>query len=387
MLVSEQINQIRKLLERIDSGTNVDAGNFYENPTNNYISKELANREWETFFCDTPQLVGLSGDLPEKYSFLTMKELGRPILAVRDGDGEFHAYVNSCRHRGVIVEEDERGTSRRFTCRFHRWTYDVNGSLVGLPKSDHFGQPETETLGLVELPSEERHGLLWVHPNPNGVIDLQELLTEELLVELETWNLDKLDYLGNDAYDVACNWKLAMDTFGETYHFSSLHENTLNNAFHGNVQCYDTFGNNHRMLLCRRDIDEMRKLPEDEWNITTAALPVYWLFPNVQLMPSKEGLYLVRAYPVPDNPGQHRSLISFYLRSEFSENAEMREVFTMISQGFAEVIRDEDYSVSASQQLTANSQSLDYVLFGRNEPALHHYHSTYERVLAKASEK
>jgi len=385
MLVSEQINQIKKLLERIDSGTNVDAGKFYENPTDNYINKELANREWETFFCNSPQLVGLSGDLPESNSFLTMKEFGTPILAIRDEDGEFHAYVNSCRHRGVIVEDNERGTARRFTCRFHGWTYDVNGTLVGLPKSDHFGQPETETLGLIELPSEERHGLLWVHPDPNGVIDLQELLTEELLVELETWDLHELDYLGNDTYDVACNWKLAMDTFGETYHFSSLHVNTLNNAFHGNVQCYDTFGNNHRMLLCRRDIDEMRKLPEAEWSITTAALPVYWLFPNVQLMPSKEGLYLVRAYPSLGDPGQHRSLISFYLRPEFSEDAEMKEVLTMISHGFGGVIRDEDYAVSASQQLTANSQSLDYVLFGRNEPALHHYHSTYERVLAKAN--
>ena len=220
-----------------------------------------------------------------------------------------------------------------------------------------------------------------MHPDPNGQIDLEHLLTPQLLLELKTWNLQELDCLGNDTYDVACNWKLAMDTFGETYHFSSLHETTLYNAFHGNVQCYDRFGNNHRMLLCRRDIDEMRRLPEAEWEITTAALPVYWLFPNVQLMPSKEGLYLVRAYPDPDNPGKHRSLISFYLRTEFAANAEMREVFLMISEGLAGIIRDEDFAVGASQQITANSQALKTVIFGRNEPALHHYHSTYERVL------
>ena len=112
------------------------------------------------------------------------------------------------------------------------------------------------------------------------------MLTDNLIEELESWELHELEHLGNDSYDVACNWKLAMDTFGETYHFSSLHEMTLHNVFHGNVQCYDTFGNNHRMLLCRREIDEMRKLPECDWDITTAALPVYWLFPNVQLMPS-----------------------------------------------------------------------------------------------------
>ena len=239
-------------------------------------------------------------------------------------------------------------------------------------------------LGLLELPSLEKHGMLWVHPDPKGEINLQELLTQELLDELEVWNLDNLEFLGCDTYDIACNWKLAMDTFGETYHFSSLHETTLYNAFHGNVQCYDTFGNNHRMLLCRRDIDDMRELPENEWDITTAALPVYWLFPNVQLMPSKEGLYLLRAYPDPEQPGKHRSLISFYLRPEISANAEMRQVFTMISQVFGQVIRDEDYAVSARQQVTANSQTMEAVVFGHNEPALHHYHSTYRRVLKSA---
>ena len=380
----EQVRQIKKLLHRLDSGTNVDAGELFENPTNTYVDPILAEQEREVFFKKTPQLVGLSGDLPQRNSFLTVNDLGTPILATRDQDGTFRAFVNSCRHRGVIVEQRDRGEARRFTCQFHRWTYDSEGTLVGLPKQEHFGEVDMNELGLLELPSLEKFGMLWVHPDPTGQINLKELLTQELLDELSLWNLGELEYLGNDVYDIACNWKLAMDTFGETYHFSSLHETTLYNAFHGNVQCYDTFGNNHRMLLCRREIDDMRQLPESEWNITTATLPVYWLFPNVQLMPSQEGLYLLRAYPDAKEPGRHRSLINFYLRPEISANAEMRQMFTMISHVFAQVIRDEDYAVSASQQVTANSQTLKSLVFGRNEPALHHYHATYKRVLESA---
>ena len=55
-----------------------------------------------------------------------------------------------------------------------------------------------------------------------------------------------------------------------------------------------------------------------------------------------------------------------------------------IAQGFAEIIRDEDYVMGESQQAAANAGALDEILFGRNEPALHHYHDTYAAKLAAA---
>ncbi len=177
-----------------------------------------------------------------------------------------------------------------------------------------------------------------------------------------------------------------MDTFGETYHFEALHSDTLANVFYGNVQCYDTFGRNHRMILCRRDIDLLRDLPEEQWRITDATLPVYWLFPNVQLMPNGFGCYLVRAYPHPTEPGRHTSRITFYRRREplnldGMEPGTEVEMLTQVAQGFAEIIRDEDYAASASQQRTAASGLVEHVVFGRNEPALHHYHGTYRSML------
>jgi phenylpropionate dioxygenase-like ring-hydroxylating dioxygenase large terminal subunit len=269
------------------------------------------------------------------------------------------------------------GSRARFT------TYANDGELVGVPKRDHFGDIDLSCYGLVRLPAVERHGLLWIHPDPNGTIDIDELLTSELADELESWNLVELTYLDRDVYNVACNWKLAMDTFGETYHFPALHHNTINLAFHGNVQCYDTFGRNHRMLLCRRAIDQMRLLPEADWNIADATLPAYWLFPNVQLLPFQDGCYLVRAYPDPNDPGRHTSHITFYLRPGVSQAADSTrsDQQRSLAELFAAIIRDEDYVMSASQQASANSGALSHVVFGRNEPALHHYHNTFRGAL------
>lgn len=390
-----QVQLIKQLIERLDAGSNVDAGGLRRQATSTYTDREHAQRERQEFFLALPQCLGMSGDLAEPGAFLTNNDLGVPILATRGNDGTFQAFVNSCRHRGAIVETEPRGTKRRFTCPFHAWSYDTSGALVGLPKPDHFGEVDTECLGLTRLPAEERHGLLFVHPDPGGVIDLDDLLGEWFNDEFPTWNLSGMVPINQDAYDTACNWKLAMDTFGETYHFSTLHKATLINDFHGNVQCYDddadVGGHSHRMILCRRDIDLMRQLPEDQWDITVAGLPVYWIFPNVILMPFRAGVFLVRAYPSPGDPGRHLSRIDFYMKPELQhatgpEALEIQMLIGNIAQTFAEIIRDEDYAMGESQQAAANSGALSHIFFGRNEPALHHYHETYARKLGLAIE-
>jgi len=379
---------MKQLLAHLDAGTNVDAGGLRLLDTSVYTDPERAERERREFFLGGPQCVGLSGDLAEPGAFLTNNDLGVPILATRDAQGHFRAFVNSCRHRGALVETEERGTKRRFSCPFHAWTYDSGGALVGVPKPEHFGEIDVACHGLRSLPAEERHGLLFVHPDPDGVLDLDALLGEWFNDEFPTWNFGDLIPINRDAYDTACNWKLAMDTFGETYHFSALHKDTLYNSFHGNVQCYDDDGHLHRMILCRRDIDEMRLLPEDEWDISIAGLPVYWIFPNVILMPFRFGCFLVRAYPTPDDPGRHVSRVDFYMKSALAnaqgeEAVEVNQFIATVAQNFSEIIRDEDYVMGESQQIAANAGALDHIIFGRNEPALHHYHNTYATKLGE----
>ena len=269
----EQVRLMKELLAHLDAGTNVDAGALMRQSTATYTDPRQAERERQEFFAGTPQCLGMSGDLAEPGAFLTSNDLGIPILATRDQGGVFKAFVNSCRHRGALVETEASGVKRRFTCPFHAWSYDSGGTLVGVPKAEHFGDVEDECLDLVPLPAEERHGLLFVHPDPDGQLDLDDLLGEWFNDEFPTWNFDTLVPINHDAYDMACNWKLAMDTFGETYHFSSLHKDTLFNSFHGNVQCYSHEGHNHRMILCRRDIDEMRLQPESQIDVASRKSP------------------------------------------------------------------------------------------------------------------
>ena len=50
-------------------------------------------------------------------------------------------------------------------------------------------------------------------------------------------------------------------------------------------------------------------------------------------------------------------------------------------QGFGDIIRDEDYVVAAASHKGLRSGAIDYITFGKNEPALHHYHNTFREAL------
>jgi phenylpropionate dioxygenase-like ring-hydroxylating dioxygenase large terminal subunit len=381
----EQIRVIKGLMTHLDNDTNVDTGAFMRVPVSNYTSSDLAEREWTAFFQNYPNLLGMSADLPEPGSFFTSEALGKPILCTRDQDGTFRAFLNVCRHRGTIVENQKRGKKHLFSCPFHAWGYSATGDLVAVPKESHFGNVDKSCHNLVALPAVERHGLLWVSADPQGKFDIDELLGD-LGDELAGWHLTESQLQWEARYDTPMNWKLAIDTFGETYHFNALHKDTLASTLYGNCQMYDTYNRNHRMALCVRSIDHLRELPESEWHVLKAALPVYYIFPNIQLILGQNGPTLVRVYPRGADPHDSFSEISFYTNSftqdkgwEDPENVNISAV--QRAQGFAEVIQAEDYAAAASSHKGALSGAQEYVTFGRNEAALHHYHRTYSEAL------
>jgi hypothetical protein len=90
-----------------------------------------------------------------------------------------------------------------------------------------------------------------------------------------------------------------------------------------------------------------------------------------------------------DSPHKSISKISFYFYPEAIEMANKMEVSPETGQNpleelysaFGSVIRDEDYVVAASSHKGLKSGNIDFLTFGRNEPALHHYHNTYREAL------
>ena len=103
-------------------------------------------------------------------------------------------------------------------------------------------------MGLVELPAVEQSGLLWVHPNPQGTLNVDELLGG-LAAEFPSFGMETQQVVGNTTIEKKLNWKLANDTFGETYHFGKLHKDTLGRLYYGNNLHFEEFGGTTGSLL------------------------------------------------------------------------------------------------------------------------------------------
>jgi len=401
----KQIAILKELMAQVDEKRNVDAGRMVENPVSSYTCADMAAREWETFFRDHPQVIGLSGDLPAPGTFMTVDDFGTPVLVCRDAGGHFRAFLNACRHRGVKLVNETRGEQARFTCPFHAWTYDNTGALRGIPQSDHFGAVDKGSLGLVELPAVEKHGLLFVHPKREGEIDVSALLGD-LESEIAGWGLGKLVRTGEKTITKRLNWKLANDTFGETYHFQKLHKNTLGQLFHGDNLAYETIGRNHRFAFASRFIEMLREEPEEDWRLYKGATLLYFLFPNIQIIIGRGTTNLVRIYPHAGDPGRSTTRITHFFTENALEaerealasgsaltldevydfEARKEKVLTLavLNEVFDSTIEQEDYAMGERIQQAAESGELKTVVFGRNEPALHHYHDSYRAALGLA---
>ena len=382
---SERLRILATLSEHIVNGTSADAGGIVRSPLSDFTCPNLLAKEQEIFFRKTPLMMGLSTDLTEPNSYWADSATDVPILMVRDGEGKFKAFANICRHRGAQVVPDGRSTKDRFSCPFHAWTYRNDGNLLAINRERQFGDVCKANMSLAELPAAEAYGTLWVRPTPGEPIDVEECLGG-LQSDMTNWHPESHIYTESHKIDAAVNWKLAIDTFGENYHFPILHKNTLDHDFQGNLQTHDIYGKNYRMVFAYKSFHHvMKEVPNrDEWPFRHITLTVYFIYPNVILLVDALGMDVLRIFPHENSTSQSRTVHTWYIepntRAYFVDHAiSFREKFD----GFNSLIEQEDYAMAATAQRNAQTGIQEEVVFGRNEPALHHYHNVHRLGLGR----
>jgi phenylpropionate dioxygenase-like ring-hydroxylating dioxygenase large terminal subunit len=170
--------------------------------------------------------VGHASQWPAVGSYLVPDIPIAPILVVRGRDERIRAFLNACRHRGAPVVRDTAGCAKHLVCQFHSWSYNLDGTLAGVPELRDFVDLDTAARGLVEIPCQAWGDMIFVNLDP-GAPALADWLSTIGVVHHDIAAAPGLRRIETMSYEQGCNWKVTVDAFLEDYHVKTVHRETL----------------------------------------------------------------------------------------------------------------------------------------------------------------
>jgi phenylpropionate dioxygenase-like ring-hydroxylating dioxygenase large terminal subunit len=199
-------------------GTGPVSTDMYHEPA--IYEKEIAaifRRSW--YMIGRVDLVAEPGD----YFVYELPTFRYSVLICRDRDGVVNGFHNVCTHRGNVVEHRDAGHCNGvFMCRFHGWSFDLQGNLVRVRDEEGFFDLDKSKLGLKRIPTQIWQGFIFVSPEDEPSVSLDDYLGEQGRdLDGYPWDLCTQSY--HFQTEIACNWKLLVDSPSEVYHIPILH--------------------------------------------------------------------------------------------------------------------------------------------------------------------
>jgi phenylpropionate dioxygenase-like ring-hydroxylating dioxygenase large terminal subunit len=231
-----------------------------------FYTQEFMQAEWDHVWTKTWQVATRVSDLAEPGSYF-VHEIGKEqLLFVKGDDHVIRGFYNVCQHRGNRLVQSERGEIDVFTCPFHGWQWNNDGSLRTVSDPQFFRQFDdgvpTEELGLQTVKVDAWGGWLWFNLDPDSC-SLKDYLGEPG-EHLETYQFEDWSLIDYQTFEWDGNWKHAVDAFNESYHFASLHPDMIQFG-EGHDVPIELLGIHSRMINFNRTVSEV---VEDQDTIT-----------------------------------------------------------------------------------------------------------------------
>jgi len=315
-----------------------------------YISPEYMLAERDKLWARAWLVAGVAQDVEDPGDFFVFDLEPESIIVSRSEAGELKAFFNVCQHRGAKLMTTDRGNMETWTCPYHGWSFNNDGTLCNVPDAARFsrGIPEDE-LGLKSLRVETWGGMIWVCMDQDAPT-LEEYLGP-VMEMIAPFRPQDMRLVEDQTCRLECNWKAVFDNFGELYHVEHIHPqhalifdcptSTAEYFDHGHTRVLidgftvnsrlpipdevpptqwaqmETLGLNRedykgRVLDVRRDV-QIRKRemgPALGYNYDLLSdeqlsdIVQYNIFPNAVLVLQPEEFWILRSRPRGDNPNQ-----------------------------------------------------------------------------------
>lgn len=341
-----------------------------------YADPEQFEKERQTLFLGAPVIAAFSCEVEEGH-FKVLDDYGFPLVLTRS-EGQIRAFANRCRHRGsqlAAKSDSVRGSQKAncLVCPYHAWTYDLSGSLVGLPHERFFPGVDKKQLGLIPIPVLDQSGLVWVNYGSNAAPFGQDPLGL-LAGDFEKLNLACSVVLDSGEEECAANWKILTESFLEGYHIQTTHAKSFGHTVVPQLSIQDLFGNHSRAFYPLKKVTKTLELERPTLNQKLTSLSaIYHLFPNVILAMEPYQYFLLQFIPLSINRTKVRKTVlsnSCGIQEPEKSDFERR----LLSLG-----AKEDYEMAEQIQRNLGSGTNFSMNFGLNENLIAHFHAMLEK--------
>jgi choline monooxygenase len=312
-------------------------------------------RSWQ-LVCHQSQLAGVGDHLVTTIA-------GLPLVVVRSDTATIRAFHNVCRHRaGPVASCDGKGATA-LRCRYHGWTYGLDGVLRGAPEMGRTPDFDPSKIRLPEARVQVWQGLVFV---ATGDAPAFAEVVQGIDARLgESRALAGFEFHHRASWDVACNWKVYVDNYLEGYHVPHIHPG-LNSVLDYRSYVTETAQWYSYQYSPLESADELYGSGEALY---------YFLYPNTMLNILPGRLQTNRVLPL--GVDRCRVEFDFYYAPDAGPQARSRRERDV---AFSDEVQDEDVTICEDVQRGLASGSYEA---GRLNPlrenAVHHFHELLRR--------
>ncbi|MDQ6684898.1 MAG: aromatic ring-hydroxylating dioxygenase subunit alpha [Pseudomonadota bacterium] len=182
-------------------------------PVASYFDPALFGREQRRLFANGPRYVGHELAVPEVGDYYALPHEGEGRALIRSADGP-RLVSNVCRHRQAVMLRGRGNTGANIVCPLHRWTYDLQGALVGAP---HF--PDDPCRNLPSYPLQRWNGMFFeAGPGRGDVAGELQGIGPAAELDFSGYVFDRVQ-----VHECDYNWKTFIEVYLEDYHVAPFH--------------------------------------------------------------------------------------------------------------------------------------------------------------------
>ncbi|MDQ3270443.1 MAG: aromatic ring-hydroxylating dioxygenase subunit alpha [Pseudomonadota bacterium] len=331
-----------------------------------YVDPAMAARDRRLIFDRAWQLVAHVCQLQHAGDHVIADLAGLPVVAVRGSDEVIRVMHNVCRHRAAPVASCDGLAARSLRCRYHGWTYGLDGVLRSAPEMTSAPDFDPARVALPQLAVRIWQGLVFAAVDEASAPPFEAFVAG---IDARLGSGRGLAGYGHHqrvGYDVACNWKVYVDNYLEGYHVPHIHPG-LNKLL--DYRSYIT-GTAAWYSFQFSPLESQDGLYGDGDAL------YYWLWPNTMLNILPGRLQTNRVVPL--GVDRCRVEFDFYYRHDDSGAARARREADL---AFSDEVQVEDLTICQDVQRGLASGSYQP---GRLNPlrenAVHHFHELLRSV-------